>query len=137
MEKWGTVRAGTGVRGRTAHRLGGGTVPATVDGAVCGLGAARRAGGRLEAGGSETGGFGNNGSGAGRPGGRGAGRRADDTGAVGPAAGTEGRPHEPSDCGHHIMLACAARRAVLGRGLPETGARRRRDEDGRVGARVR
>ena len=100
------------------------------------------------------GGFGNDGSGAGKSGGRRAGRRADDAWAAGPAAVTERRPYGPGECGHHIMLPCAARRAVLGRGaalsapedaysynggrgLPGTGARRRRDGDGRVGARVR
>ena len=153
MEKWGTVRAGTGVRGRIACHPDSGADPVAANDAVCGSGAARRAGGRAEEGGSDTGGCGNGGSDAGKLDGRGAGRRAGDAGAGGPAAGTEGRPHESSDCGHHIMLPCAARRAVLGRGaapsapgdayhysgdygLPGTGARRRRDEDGRVGARV-
>ena len=96
----------------------------------------------------------NDGNGAGKPRRRGAGRRADGAGAAGPVAGTERRPHGQDDCGHHIMLACAARRAVLGRGaalpapedahsyngsygLPGTGARRRRDEDGRAGRRIR
>ena len=46
---------------------------------------------------------------------RGAGRDRDDAGAAGPAVGAERRPHEPSYCGHHIMLACAARREMRGR----------------------
>ena len=82
------------------------------------------------------------GSGNGNDGGGGA---AGNAGAADPAAGTEQRPHESGYCGHHIMLACAARRAVRGRGaafsppgdmysyngsygLSGTGVRRRRDD---------
>ena len=87
-------------------------------------------------GGAEIGGF-DNGGGADKSGGRGAGRETDDAGAAGPAAVTERQPHGPGDCGHHIMLPCAARRAVLGRGLPGAEARRRWDDDGHMEGRIR
>ena len=121
MKKWGTAKAGTGVREGVARHPGGGTDPAAA-------GTARAAGpglrGRPECartGEPEARGFGGYGgggggddddSGGGKPERRAAGRGPDDAGA----AGAERRPHEPSDCGHHIMLACAARREVLGRG---------------------
>ena len=135
MKRWKAVRAWTAVLGRIARCLGSGTDAVKANDTVCGPRAARKAGGLTE-GGSEIGGF-DNGGGADKSGGRGAGRETDDTGAAGPAAVTERRPHGPSNCGHHIMLPCAARRAVLGRGLPEAGICRRRDDDGRVGGRVR
>ena len=48
---------------------------------------------------------------------RGAVRGPDDARAAGPATGAERRrPHGPGYCGHHIMLACAARRELRGRG---------------------
>ena len=70
----------------------------------------------------------------------------DDNGAGKPGGRSAGRA--PVGCGHHIMLACAARREVRGRGaafsppgamyaynsghgLSGTGVRHRRDDDGR------
>lgn len=119
-------------------------------GAVRGPGAPREAGVRAE---GELGvmGFGSGGGGGGDGGGGKSERRRassgqDDARAAGPVAGTERRSHGPGGCGHHIMLACAARREVLGRGAepltPEaaysyngnhgssrTGIRRRDDDN--------
>ncbi|MDE0090484.1 MAG: hypothetical protein OXP12_03910 [Thaumarchaeota archaeon] len=102
-------------------------------------------------GGSSRGGGGSSRGGGGYDGGkserRAAGRGPDDARAAGPAAGAERQAHESSGCGHHIMLACAARREMRGRGAapspPEpmysyNGGRgssrpgvRRRDDDNR------
>lgn len=134
MKRWKAIRAWTAVLERIARCMGSGTDAVKANDAVCGPGAARKAGGLTE-GRSEIGGF-DNGGGADKSGGCGAGRETDDAGTAGPAAVTERRPHRPDDCGHHIMLPCAARRAMLGRGLPGAEARRRRDGDGRVGGRI-
>ena len=118
MEKWGTVRARTRVRERIACHPDSRT-----DLAMAGTSRAvdpelrgRPECVRREK--PEVGGFGDDGGGydGGKSEGRGAGRGPDDAKATGPVAGAERWPHGPDDCGHHIMLACAARREIRGRG---------------------
>ncbi len=101
-------------------------------------------------------GFGNydDDNGADKPGRCSAGRGSRDAGAAGPAAGPGEWWRGPGGCGHHIMLACAARREVRGldamfsppgtmytynsdRGLSGTRVRCRRDDDGDGEARIR
>ena len=152
MEKWGTVRAGTRVRERIVRRPDSRTDPAMA-GASLAVDPEPR--GRPECarrGEPEVGGFDNDdGAGGGYDGGkperRAAGRGPDDARAASPVAGAERRPHGPGGCGHHIMLACAARREIRGHGAalspPEPmysyngdhgssrmGARRQNDDNG-------